>query len=241
MRSGWRARRRLNRMTDFGWSRPGPGSSGKNPAIPGLVQVGQVGQVGQALQPPQMKHTGRENAGGDAACVNGSLHGLHKHLDHLDHPDPASNGAVSPGPGIVSSLGPSGPALLREARTTGITLRLAGDTVKVGGALSPEFLARLRAHKLELAELLQGDRCRYCSGLLTWAAPNVLVFADRMSAHLVCYERAESCASPRPRHDAPVPPRRPPEHDAAHGGPRVPPDCSARPDGATALCNQRKT
>jgi hypothetical protein len=185
MRSGWRARRRLNRMTDFGWSRPGPGSSGKNPAIPRLVQVG---QVGQALQPPQMKHTGRENAGGDAACVNGSLHGLHKHLDHLDQ---ASNGAAFPGPGIVSSLGPSGPALLREARTTGITLRLAGDTVKVGGALSPEFLARLRAHKLELAELLQGDRCRYCSGPVRWAEPNVLAFADRMAAHLVCYEQAE--------------------------------------------------
>ena len=185
MRSGWRARRRLNRMMDFGWSRSGPGSSGENPAIPRLVQVG---QVGQALQPRQMKHTERENAGGNAACVNGSLHGLQKHLDHLDHLDQANNGTAFPGPCVVSSLGPSGPALLREARTTGITLRLAGDTVKVGGALSPEFLARLRAHKLELAELLQGDRCRYCGERLVWSRPGAVAFGDGAAAHLTCYE-----------------------------------------------------
>jgi hypothetical protein len=85
-------------------------------------------------------------------------------------------------------------ALLPEAKAAGMELRVENGAIRLSAASAPppEFLARLRAHKLELAELLQGDRCRYCSGPVRWAEPNVLVFADRMSAHLACYERAET-------------------------------------------------
>jgi hypothetical protein len=114
-------------------------------------------------------------------------------MDHLDHLDQASNGAGFPGPPAAVPPGPPGPALLAEARVAGFTLRLtAGGGVKVGGSPPPELLARLRPHKLELAELLQGDRCRHCGEAVIWTEPNVLAFADRMSAHLDCYEQAET-------------------------------------------------
>ena len=110
----------------------------------------------------------------------------------MDHLDQASNGAGFPGPRGACFAGPHGPALLAEAFAGGFTLRLAGDGVKVGGSPPPELLARLRAHKLELAELLQGDRCRYCGEAITWTIPGGLMFADHMAAHLDCYEVVET-------------------------------------------------
>jgi hypothetical protein len=52
----------------------------------------------------------------------------------------------------------SADALLHEAATAGVTLRLDQDgKVKGSGIPSPALLARLRAHKAELIRLLRGD------------------------------------------------------------------------------------
>ena len=54
-------------------------------------------------------------------------------------------------------------ALRAEAEASGVRLRLVGDgKVKVAAGAPPELLARLRAHKAELAELLAGHFCRHC-------------------------------------------------------------------------------
>ena len=74
-------------------------------------------------------------------------------------------------------------ALLAEAHAAGVTLRLADGTPKVGGDPPPDLLARLRAHKAELVELLRGDRCRHCSERMAWPGPAGLIFDDGTAAH----------------------------------------------------------
>ena len=85
----------------------------------------------------------------------------------------------------------SAAALLAEARAAGVTLRLAGSTPKVAGSPSPELLARLRAARVEVVELLRGDRCRWCGGHMGWPAPVGVVEGTGASLHHHCYHTAE--------------------------------------------------
>jgi hypothetical protein len=83
-------------------------------------------------------------------------------------------------------------ALRAEAEATGVRLRLApGGKVRAAGAAPPELLARLRAHKAELAELLAGRVCRHCGEVMDWPVPVGRMFADGTGAHHACRERAE--------------------------------------------------
>jgi hypothetical protein len=74
----------------------------------------------------------------------------------------------------------SGPSLLAEARRCGITLAIVSGEVRLSAAAPPDpaLLARLRMAKAELAELLQGDRCRRCGQRMAWPGPAGLMFAD---------------------------------------------------------------
>ena len=83
----------------------------------------------------------------------------------------------------------SAAALLAEARAGGIGLRLADGKPKVSGNPSPELLARLRAHKPELIEILRGDRCRRCAERLAWPAAAGITFADATSECMACADR----------------------------------------------------
>jgi hypothetical protein len=59
--------------------------------------------------------------------------------------------------------------LLAEAHAAGVRLRLAPNgSTKVAGTPSPELLARLRAAKPELTELLAGNRCRHWADDRAW-------------------------------------------------------------------------
>jgi hypothetical protein len=80
-------------------------------------------------------------------------------------------------------------ALLAEARAAGVTLRLAGSTPKVAGGPSPELLAQLRAARVEVVELLRGDRCRHCGDRLAWPGPAGIVFADGTAECMRCEAR----------------------------------------------------
>ncbi len=83
-------------------------------------------------------------------------------------------------------------ALRDDAEASGVRLRLSADgKVKVGGGVPPELLARLREHKLALAELLAGYLCRHCGEVMNWPAPVGVMFADGTGAHHACHERAE--------------------------------------------------
>ena len=82
--------------------------------------------------------------------------------------------------------------LLAEAEAAGVSLRVEKDSVRLSAAIAPppELLARLSAVKLELLEILRGDRCRHCGDWLFWRKPNAVVFGDGRAAHVVCYEQA---------------------------------------------------
>jgi hypothetical protein len=77
-------------------------------------------------------------------------------------------------------------ALLAEARDAGVTLRLAGSTPKVAGSPSPELLARLRGARVEVVELLRGDRCRRCGDRLAWRSPAGIRLADGTAECMEC-------------------------------------------------------
>ena len=80
----------------------------------------------------------------------------------------------------------SAPALLREAAEAGVNLRLVEGRPKMSGAPSPDLLARLRAHKEELTQILAGDRCRRCGERMRWPEPDGVVYADGAAEHHAC-------------------------------------------------------
>ena len=87
----------------------------------------------------------------------------------------------------------SAAALLAEAAAAGVTLALARDgMVRATGPASPELVARLRARKPELVQLLRGYRCRHCGEVMGWPGPVGLVLADGTAAHHRCDARAEA-------------------------------------------------
>jgi len=67
---------------------------------------------------------------------------------------------------------------------TGTGLRLRAEQPP-----APELLALIRAHKIELVEILAGHRCRACGEAIAWRVPGAVAFADGAAAHLTCYER----------------------------------------------------
>jgi hypothetical protein len=82
--------------------------------------------------------------------------------------------------------------LLAEARAVGVRLRLAPNgSTKVAGSPSPELLARLRAAKRELTELLAGNRCRRCAEPLAWPEPVGVVYGDGQASCWRCYGRTD--------------------------------------------------
>ena len=83
--------------------------------------------------------------------------------------------------------------LLDEGRAAGLQLRVEDGRVRLSAAAapSPELLARLRAHKAEIAALLRGDLCRHCGAPTEWSRPGCIAFVDGTAAHLGCYEQAE--------------------------------------------------
>ena len=62
--------------------------------------------------------------------------------------------------------------LLDEARAAGLQLRVENERVRLSAeaAPPPELLARLRAHKAEIAALLRGNLCRHCGAPMGWPA-----------------------------------------------------------------------
>jgi hypothetical protein len=79
--------------------------------------------------------------------------------------------------------------LLREAQAAGLRLRAEGDQLRAEADAAPAvtLLARLRAHKGELLELLRGDRCQHCFERLAWPAPVGVVHGDGRASCLPCY------------------------------------------------------
>src|SRR3954470_17498821 len=82
-------------------------------------------------------------------------------------------------------------ALLAEARAAGVTLRLSGATPKVVGHPTPELLARLRGARVELVEMLRGERCRWCGERMGWPGPAGIVEGTGTAMHHSCYQRSE--------------------------------------------------
>jgi hypothetical protein len=81
--------------------------------------------------------------------------------------------------------------ILRAARAGGIAVIAVGTDLKLRAEQppAPELLARLRAHKAVLLQVLTGHRCRECGETIDWRTPGAVAFADDAAAHLTCYER----------------------------------------------------
>lgn len=88
---------------------------------------------------------------------------------------------------------PAAIQVLREAKALGVQLSLRRDLIDWCAASPPPsgFIARLRAAKPELIELLSGDACRICGELIDWSVPGARAFADDTAAHNGCWEEAE--------------------------------------------------
>lgn len=82
-------------------------------------------------------------------------------------------------------------ALLAEAGTAGVRVRLLDGAPHVYGSPSPDLLARLRAAKAAILALLRGEVCRYCGEPIDWTRPGALALADGTGGHLGCHETAE--------------------------------------------------
>jgi hypothetical protein len=80
-------------------------------------------------------------------------------------------------------------ALVREARTAGLELRLVAGAVKVRGQPEPDLLARLRGAKPEVTAILKGDACRTCGVPLAWPRALGVVFADGTAECMRCCDQ----------------------------------------------------
>src|SRR5215213_4605541 len=84
-------------------------------------------------------------------------------------------------------------SLRNEAEAAGVTLTLSGSEVHLEAATAPppELLAQLRAARVEVVEILRGDRCRRCGERMGWPAPVGVVEGTGTALHHGCYEAAE--------------------------------------------------
>ena len=80
-------------------------------------------------------------------------------------------------------------ALLREVRGVGLSVRLDGGRLLAAANSPPELLARLRAHKAEIVEILRADRCRWCGEPLRWPGPAGVVLGDGLAECMPCVDR----------------------------------------------------
>jgi hypothetical protein len=117
-------------------------------------------------------------------------------------PDPGPLGNGGNGGNILPSSEPASSsirsssvaaAVLRGAREAAIVLIAEGASLRLRAEEepAPALLAAIRRHKIEIIEILQGRRCRYCGERISWLKPGGVPFADNTAAHLGCYERAE--------------------------------------------------
>src|SRR5215213_11036380 len=84
-------------------------------------------------------------------------------------------------------------SLRAEAEAAGVTLTLSGCEVHLEAAAAPppELLARLRAARVEVVEILRGDRCRWCGNRMGWPVPDGVVEGTGTALHHHCYEATE--------------------------------------------------
>ena len=96
---------------------------------------------------------------------------------------------------------PSAPAVLLAAGEQGVRLSTSGGFIDWQAERAPpqELLAAIAAVKTELIQILQGTRCRWCGGTLTWVFPAGVVLADGLAERHPCAE-AEAWRSPRAMH-----------------------------------------
>ena len=77
------------------------------------------------------------------------------------------------------------------ARSYGIRLSVNGGFIEWEAERSPpdELLAPIATAKLELIEILRGDRCRCCGERLAWPGPAGVIFADSTAECMRCADR----------------------------------------------------
>jgi hypothetical protein len=80
--------------------------------------------------------------------------------------------------------------LLAEAEAAGLHLWREGARVRWRGDPPPGLIERLRARKAEVAEVLDGERCRRCGERLAWPGPVGVIYADGTAEHHGCRLRA---------------------------------------------------
>ena len=83
----------------------------------------------------------------------------------------------------------SAAAVLAEAWRAGVSLRLVDGKARVRGTIALDLLERLRDHKVDIIEILSGDRCRTCGEHLPWPAPAGVIFADGTAECMACADR----------------------------------------------------
>jgi hypothetical protein len=78
-------------------------------------------------------------------------------------------------------------ATLAEARSGGFVLTVEDDLLRCRPALvPPDLLARLRANKEELLQVLTGNSCRRCGERMEWPDPVGIVLSNGEAEHHGC-------------------------------------------------------
>jgi hypothetical protein len=80
---------------------------------------------------------------------------------------------------------------MREARATGVELRLVDGALKLRGQAAPELRTALREAKAGVVAILSGDACRQCGVPLPSPAPlgTLLVYGDGTAECVGCADR----------------------------------------------------
>ena len=82
----------------------------------------------------------------------------------------------------------SAAALLREASLSGVEVAVVLGRVRLRATSGPpaDLLARLRSSRVEIVEILDGNRCRRCGERMRWPEPDGVVYADGTAEHHQC-------------------------------------------------------
>jgi hypothetical protein len=82
----------------------------------------------------------------------------------------------------------SAAALLREASLSGVEVAVVLGRVRLRATSGPpaDLLARLRSSRVEIVEILDGNRCRRCGERMGWPGPAGVVRANGTAEHHGC-------------------------------------------------------